>query len=176
MKLRKLSILLLLGCAALNAQAEDSFERCARLGHWRKCVTVPLASAEEDAAAKEFQPPRAGKAKIYIARPRTIEPKIKSAVFFDGEPVASLAPMTYIVIETDPGMHYVKVHTEQDFEIALDLAPGKIYYLEHRLSLFFNTVSGALKAVDEGEGKSQVLKSKLAKTTAKAGQDKIDTD
>jgi hypothetical protein len=163
-RLQKPALLFLLGCAALNALANESFVPCSRLGRWRECITVPLASADQDAAAKEFRPPPSDRSKIYIVRSNTIEPKTRSAIFLDDEPVTSLAPMTYIVLEASPGMHRLKARTDHDFEITIDLAPGKTYYVQHHLSLLFNTMTGALKVIDEKEGHSQVVKSKLAKT------------
>jgi hypothetical protein len=160
---QKLALFLLSSCIALPMLAEESFTRCSRLGRWRECSTVPLASAEQDAAAKQFLPPPADESKIYIVRPTTIDPKKTSTIFLDGERIASLAPMTYLVVETSPGMHHIKAHTDHDFEVAVDLAPGKTYYVRHRLGLLFNTMAGALKVIDEKEGQAEVAKSKLAR-------------
>jgi hypothetical protein len=145
-RLRKFALLFLLSCAALNALADESFVLCSRLGRWRECITAPLASADQDVAAKEFRPPPSDRSKIYIARSNTIEPKTRSAIFLDDERVTSLAPMTYIALETSPGMHHLKARTDHDFEIAIDLAPGKTYYVQHHLSLLFNTVTGGIKS------------------------------
>ncbi len=124
---------------------------------------MPLASAQQDREAKQFQPPAADRARLYIVRPGTMEPHTLSDVMLGEARVAQLAPATYTVVDTAPGRHRIEIVTGHHCEALLDFAAGSIHYLAYRPALLFNTVSGTLTELDEREGQALVLKSKLVK-------------
>ena len=150
-------------CVVSAVSAEDSYVPCKRFNRSTECIAVPLASMEQDAVAKTFCASASDKAKVYIVRSYTIEPKTKTEISVDGEFFAELAPLTYAVFDLDPGTHQLKAHTDHDFWITLELKPGKTYYINHQLTLLFNTVKGALKMMDEEDGQAAVLRTKLVK-------------
>jgi hypothetical protein len=127
------------------------------------CIAVPLADQTEDAEAKRFLPPDGDKARLYIVRPYTQEQREKSSVFLDGRQVALLAPLTYVTLDVKPGAHQIALHTQGNTEIQLDVARGKVYYIQYQLNIHFNTVTGVVKILDEKEGESKVLLSKKVK-------------
>lgn len=141
--------------------ASDFFVPCNRLGRWTDCIAAPLANSAQDAISKTFPPPASDKARVYIVRSRTIEPKTKTALILDGQSLAELVPMTYVVFEINPGVHHLNARTDHDFGITLDLKSGKTYYVTHRLTLLFFKVTGDLQLADVEEGQAEVLKSKL---------------
>src|SRR5437016_6313028 len=97
-------LLTLVATAWPCARAQDAVVPCRRFGRQIDCVAVPLAMPAEDAQAKQFGAPASTMSKIYLARPSTMGPKQKSDIFLDGKWIGSLAPMTYLVIETSPGV------------------------------------------------------------------------
>ena len=52
-----------------GARAAGAFAPCQRLGRWRDCITVPLAPAQQDLEAKQFQPPATDRARLYMCGP-----------------------------------------------------------------------------------------------------------
>jgi hypothetical protein len=137
---------------AVNAQAEDIFVPCRRLGGIRECVAVPLTDSKIDKAAKTFEPPAEGKSRTYIVRPYTTEPKKKSEVFVDGQLAAHIAPAIYVVLTVSLGQHHIKVQTEHSTEIQVNVAPGELRHLKYQLNLLFNTVTGELAVLGEKSG------------------------
>lgn len=147
--------------ACTSAPMKEGFAPCNRLGKIRQCVTVPLALAEEDGAAKRFQAVP-NKARIYLVRPFTQEPIKRSQVFVDQQLAAEMAPLTYVVIDVDPGLHRIGVRTDVDAAISLRTDPGQLYYIQYSLSQLFGNYSGKLETMDEVTGQSAILKSKKA--------------
>ena len=153
---RLLAFSIVLG-SPLSAHSEDVFVPCSHLGRLKQCITVSLSDPSKDVAAKKFQPSMDGKGKIYVVRPYTNQPREKSDIFLDGKLAAEMAPSTYVVLDAEPGEHRVRVHTDDDSEVVLNVLPGHIYYVKYQLDLLFNTISGKLAILDEREGQTQIL-------------------
>jgi hypothetical protein len=151
---------LALAPAALQVQAEERFTPCSRFGRMAECVTVELASPDEDAQAKTLPKPRDGRASIYIIRPFTTEPKRTSQVVLDGRPVAELAPLTYAVLSVPPGDHYLKVTTGHDSEMLVNVKPGEIYLVNYVLTIFMHWESGELTLLDKNNAQGYLVESK----------------
>ena len=147
----------------INSWADDRFVPCMRFGGIKQCISVPLAERADDAVAKKFQP-SSGNARVYIVRPYTTEPQKKSEVFLDGQLAAEIAPATYVVLNMSPGAHHIRVHTDQDADVLLNVAAGGLYYVKYQLNLLFNTVHGELTILDAQKGESQILISKLIRS------------
>ncbi len=128
----------------------------------QRCAVVPLTEDTQDISAKQFQKPIEGKSRIYIVRSSISVRRQISKVLLDGQPAADIAPYTYIAIDVTPGSHRIKARADKDVEIQLNVAPGKLYYVELGLGLLFNTVSAKLEMLDEKEGQSAVLESRRA--------------
>lgn len=156
------------------AQAQDAVVPCRRFWRQTECVAVPLAMPAEDAQAKQFGSPSSAMSKIYLTRPGTMAPKQKSDIFVDGKWIGSLAPMTYLVIETSPGAHVIAAHMrqeqqeQQDFSMSLNVAGEKNTYIQEQLHQLFNTEKIVFEIVDQKTGQTDVLKSRLIKTATNA--------
>ncbi len=158
-------VLIVSACAAPPVQ--DGFVSCWRLTRMSQCITVPLADQSADREAKQFIVPSNGKAQLYLARPYTQEPRRKTDVFLDGQRVAELAPLTYIVLDVLPGKHRLKVQTNDEIAtLDIDVSENSIYYVQHQIDLLFNTVSARLKVVQEGDAQARILATKRAITFA----------
>ncbi|WP_286758182.1 DUF2846 domain-containing protein [Ralstonia sp. RL] len=162
----RLIALFAMSCALHGAQAGDAGTPCRRLLRAVQCATVPLAGADEDAEAKRFQPPPDGRARVYVLRPGTMAPAVKSTILLDGRPMRELAPQTYAVIDTSAGTHRIAARTDRDAEIELDLEPGRIRYVENRFSLLFFTVSGQLRPLEAQPAQAAIAQSRLVKSGA----------
>jgi hypothetical protein len=153
--------LMVSACAAPPVQ--EGFVPCRRLGRMSECITVPLADPSADREAKQFIVPPDGKARVYLVRPYTQEPRRRTDVFLDGKCVAELAPLTYVVLDVLPGKHRLKVKTYDDTAtLDIDVNENNIYYVQHQFDLLFNTISARLKVVQEGDAQPRILASKRA--------------
>ncbi|RZI40018.1 DUF2846 domain-containing protein [Herbaspirillum sp. HC18] len=155
--------LLMTTCVAQSAVlAQEPTIPCRHLGRVVQCATVPLESAERDTQAKQFAAPPDGRANIYLVRYYTIEPKVKTRISVNGQPVGKITPRTYMLLDLPAGPHTLNARTDHDFGIELDLEASKTYFVEHQLTLHLNTVTGKLKLVDAADGKKKVMQSRRA--------------
>lgn len=153
--------LMVSACAAPPVQ--EGFVPCRRLGRMSECITVPLADQSADREAKQFIAPSNGKARLYLVRPYTQEPRRRTEVFLDGKRVAVLAPLTYVVLDVSPGKHRLKVQAyDETATLDIDVDENNIYYVQHQFDLLFNTISARLKVVQEGDAQPRILASKRA--------------
>ncbi|RZI40445.1 DUF2846 domain-containing protein [Herbaspirillum sp. HC18] len=157
--------LLVTTCVAQNAVlAREPTIPCRHLGRAIQCATVPLENAERDAQAKQFEAPPEGRANVYLVRYYTIEPKVKTRISVNGQPVGEIAPRTYMLLDLPAGPHTLNARTDHDFGIELELKADTTYFVEHQLILLVNTVTGKLKLVDASDGKKKVMQSSRAQS------------
>lgn len=153
--------LMVSACAAPPVQ--EGFVPCRRLGRMSQCITVPLANLSVDKESKQFIAPSNGRARLYLVRPYTQEPRRRTDVFLDGKRVAELAPLTYVVLDVLPGKHQLKVQAyDETATLDLDVNENNIYYVQHQFDLLFNTISARLKVVQEGDVQPRILASQRA--------------
>jgi hypothetical protein len=146
---------------------QEGFVSCRRLGRMSQCITVPLADPSADREAKQFIAPSNGRARLYLVRPYTQEPRQRTDVFLDGKRVAELAPLTYVVLDVLPGKHRLKVQAyDETATLDIDVNVSNIYFVQHQFDLLFNTISARLKVVQEGDAQARILASKRAMTLA----------
>ncbi|WP_161539911.1 DUF2846 domain-containing protein [Glaciimonas sp. PCH181] len=157
--------LLLVGITVLfPAKAQDARVPCQRFWHQIACVSVPLATPADDAQAKQFDAPSDAVAKIYLARSGTMAPLQKSDIFLDGKWIGTLAPLTYLVIETNPGTHTVNASDPKNGKhdsFSMQVEGYKNTYLQEQLYQLFNAEKITFKIVDQQTGQAAVLASKL---------------
>ncbi|MGS0742341.1 hypothetical protein ACVBEF_10975 [Glaciimonas sp. GG7] len=164
-------LLTLTATTLFSASAQDALVPCRRFLHQIECVAVPLATPVDDAQAKQFDAPLHPTAKVYLSRPGTMAPKQKSDIFLDGKWIGSLAPMTYLVIETAPGTHILGASGQANANSALTmtLEVDKNTYVQEQLYQLFNTEKITFKVVDTQTGQADVLKSRLISKLISAG-------
>lgn len=127
------------------------------------CASVPMASKEEDAAAKAFKAPEADKAGVYVFRDSNFGAAVKKIVSLDGMPLFQSAPKTYFYAEVLPGKHTLS--TESEFgENTLDFVAegGKNQFFRNYIKMGVFVGGANLEAVSEEEGKKGVQESGLA--------------
>lgn len=131
------------------------------------CVSVPMASIEDDMVRKNFTAPSEDVAGLYIyRRPHSSRQDIflKKAVYIDGDLIGDTLPNTYFYREIKPGAH--EISTESEFgnnDLTLFAESGKNYYVRQYVKMGLLSAGAGIEQVQEGEGKSNVLKCKLAK-------------
>lgn len=128
------------------------------------CATVPMASVEEDAAAKEFPAPPEGKSGLYIFRDGYLGSALKKTISIDGEEIGETAPSVFFYRIVDAGKHTLS--TESEFspnDLIIKTESGKNHFVENYIKLGVIVGGANLVEVDENEGKSRVRKLNLAK-------------
>jgi hypothetical protein len=94
------------------------------------CATVPLASPDLYAAAKEFKP-HPDKALIYIVRPGAfVGAAINITPVFDQKILGALKGGTYAVVEAAPGPHQVALFGGENVGVVnIDAEAGRLYFV-----------------------------------------------
>ncbi len=131
------------------------------------CVSVPMASLEDDVARKQFSSPPEDVAGLYIfRRPHSSRQDIllKKALYIDGDLIGDSLPNKFFYREIKPGSH--EISTESEFsnnDLTLFVESGKNYFVRQYVKMGLLSAGAGIEQVQEGEGKSNVLKCKLAK-------------
>ncbi len=126
------------------------------------CASVPMASIENDAKAKEFSVQK-DKANIYIYRNESLGFAIKMPVLIDGMAVGDTAANTYVFKTVEPGKHTVVSKTEKDETLTIDTKVGNNYFIWQEVKMGVWSARSKLHLVNEEEGKKAVRECKLVK-------------
>jgi hypothetical protein len=129
------------------------------------CASVPMASAEKDAAAKTYAV-KPDKANIYIYRNENFGAAIKMPVAVDGRLVGDTASKTYLKVEVTPGNHTVTSKTENDANLNLQTIAGKNYFVWQEVKMGMWAAGSQLQQVDDATGKAGVDECKLIEGSA----------
>jgi hypothetical protein len=124
------------------------------------CASVPMASPEQDTAAKSFAV-KPGKANIYVYRNESMGAAIKMTLVMDGKLVGSSAAKTYLLLEVDPGNHTLISKTENDSTLSVAAAAGRNYFVWQEVKMGAFSARSALQLVDDAKGKAGVAECKL---------------
>ena len=125
------------------------------------CASVPMASLEQDAAAKTYQA-KPGKSNIYLYRNESFGGAIKISIFLDGKLIGDTAPKTFYLLETDPGKHNLLSKAENDSILELNTEAGRNYFIWQEIKMGLWQPRSALQQVDETTGKAAVEECKRA--------------
>jgi PBP1b-binding outer membrane lipoprotein LpoB len=124
------------------------------------CASVPMASAEADAAAKSYKiNPK--KANVYVYRNENFGGAVKMPVLIDNMAVGDTAAKTYIFKQVDPGSRIITSKTENDATLTIDAKPGKNYFVWQEVKMGAFSAGSKLHLVDESTGKAGVETCKL---------------
>jgi len=126
------------------------------------CASVPMATPEEDARAKEMLPPP-GKALIYLYRNESMGAGVSFDVTLDGKPVGSTAANTYFMWVVDPGKHTITSKGENLDEITLNCEADRRYFVWQEVKMGFLYARNKLQQVSLADGLKGVNECKLAK-------------
>ncbi len=118
-----------------------------------------LAPKEVSETAKLFNPPKDGKAGLYIYRELGVGAALKKDIFINDKLIAESSPRMFFYEEVDGDKEY-KISTESEFSpnnLMLKVEKNKLYFIKQyiRMGVF---VGGAnLELVDEEVGKKAIL-------------------
>lgn len=124
------------------------------------CASVPMASVEQDTAAKSFAT-KPGRANIYVYRNETMGAAIKMPVALNGKLVGDTASKTYLLLDVAPGSHTVTSKTENDSSVTVNAVAGRNYFLWQEVKMGLMAARSNLQQVDEATGKAGVQECKL---------------
>jgi len=125
------------------------------------CASVPMASPEADARAKEFKS-HPSKGSVYIYRNETMGGAIKMPITLDGKVIGSSAPNTYFHLLVRPGKHTVNSLTENTATVDFNAKAGKKYFIWQEVKMGMWAAGSALHMQSESEGKRGVMECNLA--------------
>jgi len=124
------------------------------------CASVPMATPEQDSAAKSFAV-KADKANVYVYRNESFGGAVKMPVLANGKSVGDTVAKTFIKLEVAPGTHTLVSKSENDAELKLDTVAGKNYFVWQEVKMGVWAARSKLNLVDEATGKEGVAECKL---------------
>ena len=125
------------------------------------CASVPMASLDQDAAAKKFEVP-AAQSRIYVYRNESIGGAVPMTVSLNGRVMGRSAMQTYFMWDVPPGKHTITSHAEDVSNLTLETAAGKAYYVWQEVKMGMWFARSLLQQVDEKTGRAGVLECRLA--------------
>ena len=125
------------------------------------CASVPMASMEADAGAKQFQP-KPGLSNIYLYRSETFGAAVAMTVSLDGKVMGKTGPQTYFLWEVAPGRHEIASHTENTAKITIDAKAGRNHYVWQEVKMGMWQPGSQLLEMSEEDGRKGVLECKRA--------------
>ncbi len=129
------------------------------------CASVDMATKEESARAKEFNPPRPGNAGVYVYRNSFVGKALKKDIWIDGKCIGESAPDVFFYAEVE-GEKTHKIDTESEFSpntLELMLAAGKNYFIRQFIKMGVFVGGAGLEQVSEEQGKKDIAQLQLAK-------------
>lgn len=127
------------------------------------CASVPMASKEQDAAAKGFRAPP-DKGRIYVYRNELMGGAVKIPITLDGKLVGSTVKNSYFIFDVSPGTHEVGCVGETPGKVTVDAKGGEAAYVWQEMKMGMWAASCAMHVVDEQKGRQGVSDCTLAVT------------
>lgn len=125
------------------------------------CASVPMASKEEDVAAKSFRVP-SDKGRIYVYRNELLGGAVKMPITVDGKLVGSTVKNTYFIFDVSPGTHELGCVGETPGKVTVDAKAGEAAYVWQEMKMGMWAASCAMHVVDEQKGRQGVSECTLA--------------
>jgi hypothetical protein len=126
------------------------------------CASIPMAPKEQDAAAKQFSPPK-DKAGLYMYRNSFMGQALRKRLLVDGVVIGETANKTFFYKQVMPGQHTLSTESEfGDNSITLQAEAGKNYFVQQYIKMGAFVGGAGLRMVSEEEGKREVLSCELA--------------
>lgn len=123
------------------------------------CASVPTASPEATATAKQFNAPSSGNAGIYVFRNNSVVgAALKKDVWIDGKCIGETAPGIFFFEEVTGNKQH-KVSTESEFspnDLLVDTQSGKNYFVQQSIKMGVMVGGASLKQVSESEGRKEI--------------------
>ena len=119
------------------------------------CTSVPEASEERDAEAKQFST-HPNSATIYVYRPGFLQgPDLDDSVLrMDSRLIGSTLPRTFFRVDARPGKRVLHGDGRDNGQLALDTKPGELYFVS------LNVIGGIshFERVPPETGKRDILR------------------
>lgn len=128
------------------------------------CASVNMATKDDSDKAKQFNPPAAGKAGLYIYRNSAVGQALKKDVWVDGKCLGETAPDVFFYTEVDGGKKH-RVDTESEFSpnsLELMVEAGKNYFVRQFIKIGLFVGGAGLEQVPEPQGKIDVAPLQMA--------------
>lgn len=128
------------------------------------CASVPMESPENDALAKQFNPPSEGNAGLYIYRTTGPGSALKKDIWLNDNCVGASAQNVFFYEEVLGGKEH-KVSTQSEFsvnDLLVKTEPNKHYFVKQYIKMGVFVGGANLKLIDESTGKEAVSKLKMA--------------
>ena len=129
------------------------------------CASVPMESKELSSQVKQFNPPSAGNAGLYIYRDSFVGKALKKDIWVDGKCIGESAPDVFFYEEVVAGQEH-KISTESEFspnDLLLKTDAGKNYFISQYIKMGVFVGGAGLQLVNEDVGIKAVTKLDLAK-------------
>jgi len=128
------------------------------------CATVPMASKEASAQAKQFAAPQAGQAGVYIYRDSSFGAALKKDVKINGKCVGETAPNMFFYQTVAADQEHT-LSTESEFSpnnLLVKTESGKNYFVRQYIKLGLFVGGADLELMDELQGKKDISGLELA--------------
>lgn len=119
-------------------------------------------SARTDKKQHPTPEPPADKALIYVIRPTMSGNKVQTKLGVDGKWMGVNRGDNYFFFTLEPGEHYFCSQAENRSVLALQVEPGRTYYLQQKIRFGWMKARNQLALLDEQEGKKGLAKCHLS--------------
>lgn len=129
------------------------------------CASVPLETAENSAAAKQFAPPVGNNAGLYIYRDSSFGGALKKSVWLNDKCVGETAPNIFFHVEVEGDKQH-KLSTESEFSpnnLVIETESGKNYFIRQYIKLGVFVGGANLEVVEPSVGQKAIAELDLAK-------------
>lgn len=128
------------------------------------CASVKMESAEATAKAKQFGPPTAGNAGLYVYRDSFVGKSLKKDIWVNKACLGESAPDVFFRTEVAGGKEH-EIATESEFSpntFKLMVEAGKNYFVRQYIKMGAFVGGADLEQVTEAQGKEAVAKLGMA--------------
>ena len=128
------------------------------------CASVKMEGAETTAKAKQFAPPAAGNAGLYVYRDSFVGRALKKDILVDGKCLGESGPDVFFRTEVSGGREH-EISTESEFSpntLKLMFDAGKNYFVRQYIKMGAFAGGADLEVIPEAQGKEAVAKLGMA--------------
>jgi len=122
------------------------------------CASVPMEGQEVSKAAKQFNPPPAGKSGVYVYRSGSFGAALKKDIWIDDKCLGESASNVFFYEEVAGDTEH-KIATESEFSpnvLPLTTAAGKNYFVRQYIKLGVMVGGANLELVSDEQGKKEI--------------------
>lgn len=125
------------------------------------CVSVPMATAEQDRSAKEFRT-TPGKANLYVFRDESFGAGVKMGLQLDGRVLGDTGAKTFHLTTVSPGPHVLISKAENDEKLQFTAEPGQNVYVWQEVKMGVFMARTRLEQMREADAKPRIMECSLA--------------